>query len=110
MMLDAMIIAGTVGTPYATCWIVPIGGNVDEVAGASIVKKGIHVRVENKKVNTGLSGLSGEAGIECHESSVVVVMSTKGYLADTVHAVEDVIGPPCHSVKVNIPYQKRGFT
>ena len=37
-------------------------------------------------------------------------MSTKGDAADTVHAVEDVIGIPCHSVKVNIPYQKRGFT
>ena len=53
VMLDAMIVAGTVGTPYAMCWIVPIGGSVDEVAGASILsKKGIHVRVENKKVIT----------------------------------------------------------
>ena len=45
-MLDAIIVAGTVGTPYAMCWIVPIGGRVDEVAGASILskKKGIHVR------------------------------------------------------------------
>ena len=34
VMLDAMIIAGTVETPYATCWMVPIRGSVDEVAGA----------------------------------------------------------------------------